>query len=57
MLDLAYRPGDLRLADGRPFAVMVGLVHPTSAETRIDARHPSTSTVGATARFATSAGQ
>ncbi len=31
VLDLAFRPGELRLADGRAFAVVVPLVYPTSA--------------------------
>ena len=31
VLDLAFRPGELRLADGRAFAVTVPLVYPTSA--------------------------
>lgn len=31
-MDLAYRPGILRLADGREFAVTVPLVHPSSAD-------------------------
>ena len=31
VLDLAFRPGELRLSDGRVFAVMLPLVYPTSA--------------------------